>query len=77
MRLSFPRLEGNFSAKWVHSIGIFWPIIANIVADSLGIQLDFMCYKQSMAAGERVREWIVKNVKPIDMNLIIKDKHPE
>jgi hypothetical protein len=71
----FARIPGSLPV--VTDIGIFWPIVANIVADSLGIQLDFMCYKQSMAAGKRVREWIAENVKSVDMNLILKHKYPK
>jgi hypothetical protein len=29
-----------------------------------------MSYKQSSSAGEKVREWIVKNVKPVDRNKV-------
>jgi len=32
----------------------------------IGVKLDFMTYKQSLTAGKKVREWIVKNVKPVD-----------
>jgi hypothetical protein len=27
--------------------------------------MDFMCYKQSLPAGKRVREWIVSHVQPV------------
>jgi hypothetical protein len=37
-----------------------------MVADALDVRLDFMSYKQSLPAGERVREWIVRNVQPVN-----------
>ena len=49
----------------IGDIGEIWPVIATHVADALDIHLDFMCYRQSLPAGQKVREWIVKNVKPM------------
>ncbi len=68
----FARIPGSLPV--VADIGIFWPVAADMVADALGVKLDFMCYKQSMEAGRRAREWIVDNVKPVDMSLIRKHK---
>jgi hypothetical protein len=36
------------------------------VAEALGVNLDFMSYKQSLPAGQEVREWIVENVTPVN-----------
>ena len=58
----FARIPGSLPI--VGDIGEIWPLLATMVADALDVQLDFMCYKQSLPAGEKVREWIVKNVKP-------------
>ncbi len=69
----FARIPGSLPV--VADIGIFGPIFAVMVADCLNIKLDFMCYKQSTAAGKRVREWIVENVKPVNMDLIRTDNH--
>ena len=66
----FARIPGSFPV--IEDIGICWPVMATMVADSLGISLDFMCYKQSLSEGKNVREWIVKNVKPFDMERIRK-----
>ena len=60
----FARLPGSLPI--VGDIGEVWPIIATQVADALNVRLDFMSYKQSLSAGEKVREWIVKNVNPVD-----------
>ena len=60
----FARLPG--SLPLVGDIGEIWPLLATMVADSLDVQLDYMCYKQSLPAGEKMREWIVKNVRPVN-----------
>jgi hypothetical protein len=60
----FARIPGSLPV--IGDIGEVWPVLATKVADELGIKLDFMSYKQSLAAGVKVREWIVKNVKPVD-----------
>ena len=36
------------------------------IADALGIGLEFMSYKQETEEGKAMREWIVKNVRPLD-----------
>ncbi len=64
----FARIPG--SLPLILDIGICWPVMAAMVADKLGITLDFMCYKQSLAEGKKVREWIVSNVKPVDMKMV-------
>jgi hypothetical protein len=38
-----------------------------MVADALDVKLDFMSYKQSLPAGGKVREWIIKHVRPVNM----------
>ena len=67
----FARIPGSLPV--ILDIGICWPVMASMVADSLGISLDFMCYKQSLPEGRNVREWIVDNVKPVDMEMINKN----
>ena len=47
-------------------IGEIWPLLATRVADALQVRLGFMSYKQSLPAGEKIREWIVKNVQPVN-----------
>jgi hypothetical protein len=60
----FARIPGSLPI--VGDIGEIWPVLATQVSDALGVKLDFMSYKQSIPAGEKMREWIVKKVKPID-----------
>ncbi len=60
----FARVPGSLPISG--DIGEIWPILATAVADALRIKLDFMSYKQSIPAGERMREWIVRRVSPVD-----------
>ena len=60
----FARIPGSLPI--VGDIGEVWPILATKVADALDIKLDFMSYKQSLPAGEKAREWIVRRVNPVD-----------
>jgi hypothetical protein len=59
----FARIPGSLPI--VGDIGEIWPVLATQVSDALGVKLDFMSYKQSIPAGEKMREWIVKKVKPV------------
>jgi len=65
----FARLPGSLPI--VGDIGEIWPVIAAQVADALDIKLDFMSYKQSLPAGKKMREWIIKNIKPVDRERMI------
>lgn len=60
----FARIPGSLPI--VGDIGEIWPVLAARVADALDVKLDFMSYKQSLPAGEKVREWIVKKVNPVN-----------
>ena len=60
----FARIPGSLPV--VGDIGEIWPVMAAKVADALGVTFDHMSCKQSLPAGQRFREWIVRNVKPMD-----------
>jgi len=60
----FARIPGSLPI--VGDIGEIWPLLATMVADTLDVKLDVMSYKQSLPAGEKVREWIVKHVQPVN-----------
>ena len=60
----FARIPGSLPI--LGDIGEIWPLLATRVADALDVRLDFMSYKQSLTAGERVREWIVRHVQPVN-----------
>lgn len=62
----FARIPGSLPV--IGDIGMCWPVMATMAADALGVTLDFMCYKQSLSAGKEMREWIVNNIKPFDVN---------
>jgi hypothetical protein len=64
----FARIPGSLPI--VGDIGEIWPLLATMVADALDVRLDFMSYKQSLPAGEKIREWIVKHVQPVNKERI-------
>ena len=39
---------------------------------ALGIELEFMSYKQETEEGRAMREWIVENVRPLDRAEMLK-----
>ncbi len=61
---AFARHEGSIPI--IGDIGEVWPVMALRVADALGIELDFMSYKQETDEGKAMREWIVREIRPID-----------
>jgi hypothetical protein len=60
----FARIPGSLPI--VGDIGEIWPILATRIADALDLELDFMSYKQSQPEGQKVREWITRNVAPLN-----------
>lgn len=60
----FSRLPGSIPI--IEDIGKIWPIIALKVAERLGINLDFISYPQGTEEGQKMREWIVENVRPVN-----------
>jgi len=60
----FARIPGSLPI--LGDIGEIWPLLASKVADALHVDLDFMSYKQSLPAGGEVREWISRNVQPVN-----------
>ncbi len=65
----FARIPGSIPI--VGDIGDIWPLMASRAADALGIRLDLMSYKQSLPAGQKFREWIVRNVMPVDRDRML------
>ena len=66
---AFARLEGSIPV--VGDIGEVWPVMATMVADALGISLDFMSHPQQTAEGKKMREWIVETVRPVDREQLL------
>jgi hypothetical protein len=65
---AFSRMETSIPV--IGDIGVLWPIVATRVCDILGIALDFMSYPQQTDKGKAMREYIVNNIKPINMDLV-------
>lgn len=61
---AFARHEGSIPV--IGDIGMIWPVFALEIADALGIELEFMSYKQETEEGQKMREWIVDNIKYFD-----------
>lgn len=67
---AFARHEGSLPV--IGDIGMIWPVFALRIADALGVELEFMSYKQETEDGKAMREWIVKNVKPLDREKMLR-----
>lgn len=65
----FARIPG--SLPLVGDIGVIWPVLALHTAEALGVELEFMSYKQSLPQGRKMREWIVQNVRPLDREALL------
>lgn len=61
---AFARHEGSIPV--IGDIGMIWPVFALKIADALGLELEFMSYKQETQEGKDMREWIVNNIKYFD-----------
>ncbi|NUM53282.1 MAG: hypothetical protein HUU46_06540 [Candidatus Hydrogenedentes bacterium] len=59
----FARHEG--STAIIADLGVVWPLIAARVADKLKLDLQFMSYPQQTEQGKAMREWIVREVRPL------------
>lgn len=56
----FARLEGSIPVT--ADTGAAWPIIAYMLEEQLGVNLDFIPAPQETEDGKRAREWIIENV---------------
>ncbi|MFZ5585954.1 MAG: hypothetical protein ACOZHQ_08510 [Thermodesulfobacteriota bacterium] len=65
----FARLPGSLPV--VADLGAAWPVLAGRVAKSLGVKPGFMCYKQGTELGERLRRFIVDEVRPLDLSSVV------
>ena len=66
---AFARHEGSIPV--IGDIGQVWPVLAWKVAGALGISLGFMSYAQHTPEGKAMREWIVREVQPVDREKIL------
>lgn len=63
----FARLEGSLPI--IGDIGVIWPIIASRLEECLGLDLEFISAPQQTPEGQRMREWIVEEIKPMSSQL--------
>lgn len=61
---AFARHEGSIPV--VGDIGEVWPVMVWKAAARLGVELGFMSYAQHTDEGKAMREWIVREVRPLD-----------
>jgi len=65
----FARLEKSIPI--VGDIGVIWPVMAHLLEQRLGIELEFMSYPQQSSEGQEMRKWIVENIQPIRKEKLI------
>ncbi len=61
---AFARHEGSIPV--IGDIGAVWPVMAWRAAERLGVELGFMSYAQHTDEGKAMREWIVREIRPLD-----------
>ncbi|MDD3941770.1 MAG: hypothetical protein PHR90_04775 [Sphaerochaetaceae bacterium] len=65
---AFCRLESSIPV--IGDIGVIWPVVAYKVCKALGIELEFLSHPQQTEQGKSMREYIVSQVKPVDLDKI-------
>jgi len=66
----FARHEG--SIPLIGDIGAVWPLIALGAAERLGVGLEFLSAPQDTDPGRAMREWIVREVKPVSREKMLR-----
>ena len=67
---AFARHEGSLPV--IGDIGKIWPVIAHDTANELGLKLDFLSASQDTPQGQKMRDWIVENVKPLNREKMLR-----
>ena len=67
---AFARHEGSIPI--VGDIGKVWPVIAHDAAEGLGVELEFLSASQDTPEGQEMRDWIVRNVKALDREKMLR-----
>ncbi|MBR1455560.1 MAG: hypothetical protein IJ594_00190 [Oscillospiraceae bacterium] len=65
---AFSRMETSLPV--IGDIGVLWPIFALHVCSELGIELDFVSYPQQSEQGKAMRDALVREIRPLDMNAV-------
>lgn len=66
---AFARHEGSLPV--IGDIGKIWPVLAYYVAKELDIKLDFISAPQDTDEGQKMRDWIVENIQPLNKELML------
>lgn len=70
----FARHEGSMAI--IADLGVVWPLIAIRVADRLKLDLEFMSYPQQTEQGKAMREWIVREIRPVSRAKMLQSLSP-
>jgi hypothetical protein len=73
----FARHAGSLAI--IGDLGNVWPLLASRAAQRLGVELQFLSYPQQTAAGRKMREIIVEEVRPFSRRKMLealREKHP-
>ncbi len=65
----FARHEGSTAV--IGDLGAVWPILAADLSARLGVTLDFMSYPQQSEQGKAMRDWIVREIRPLCRNRML------
>jgi hypothetical protein len=65
---AFSRMETSIPV--VGDIGVLWPIVATHTCRELDVTLEFMSYPQQTESGKAMREYIVNEIKPMNMEWV-------
>lgn len=65
---AFSRMETSIPV--IGDIGVLWPVMVMEVCKKLNVKLDFISYPQQSEKGKAMREYIVNEIKPLNMNKI-------
>lgn len=65
---AFSRLEHSLPV--IGDIGVIWPILAYKVSKRLDIKLDFLSHPQQTEEGKKFRDFIVSEIRPLDLQAI-------
>ncbi|MBN2327973.1 MAG: hypothetical protein JXR73_12535 [Candidatus Omnitrophica bacterium] len=55
----------------IGDLGLIWPAIARRLAKRLDLRLEFISFPQQSDAGQAMREWIVREIKPLNWKKLL------
>lgn len=65
---AFSRMETSIPV--IGDIGVLWPVMMMQVCKKLNVELDFISYPQQSEKGKAMREYIVNEIRPLNMKQI-------